>query len=227
MDHTDAVRLNATERYLLDEMDPAQLDQFEEHLFDCQECALDVRAAAKFLEHSRNVLATAEQHVPMPVPVPAPAPAPTHGWWAWLRPTFAVPLMAGLLLVVGYQNFVTFPQLKHASRPQVMPWAAVNVGTWGAGGPTVSVAPEQSFLLFVRIPPEAGFERYTADLYNPAGQLEWSLTFPAVAGQDQWPMQVPGANRPAGTYTLKIRGTTAAGENKDLGRTSFDLQIQK
>ena len=46
MDHGDAVRLKATERYLLNELDPEQLDQFEEHLFDCPDCALDVRAAA-------------------------------------------------------------------------------------------------------------------------------------------------------------------------------------
>lgn len=228
MDHADAVRLNATERYVLNEMDPTEVRQFEEHFFICHECELDISAATKFLEHSKDLLAETAEHVPVPAPVPIPAPPPAPGWLAWLRPTFAVPVMAGLLLVIGYQNFVTVPRLKHAAHsPQVLPWAAVNVGTWGAGGPPVSVTPGQSFLLFVRIPPEAGFARYTADLYNPAGQLEWTLTFPAVAGQDQWPMQVPGADRPAGMYTLKVRGITAAGENRDLGRTSFDLQIQK
>ena len=50
MDHSDAVRLKATERYLLNELDPEQLDQFEEHLFDCTDCALDVRAAAMLVE---------------------------------------------------------------------------------------------------------------------------------------------------------------------------------
>jgi anti-sigma factor RsiW len=46
MDHQEAVRQNATEKYLLDELDPELRDQFEEHLFDCQDCALDVRAGA-------------------------------------------------------------------------------------------------------------------------------------------------------------------------------------
>ena len=225
MDHADAVRLNATERYLLNELDPAQLGQFEQHLFDCKECALDVRAASVFLEHSKDILA--ESPGPMPLPTPAPAPAQKN-WFAWLRPAFAVPVMAALLAVVTFQNLVTFPQMQNAlHNPTVMPWAAVNVGTWGAGGPTVTAKPGQSFLLFVRIPPEAGYTSYTADLYNPAGRLEWSLTFPAAAGQDQWPMQVPGSDWQAGTYTLKIRGATAAGESRDLGRTSFDLQVQK
>src|ERR1700751_56088 len=57
MDHKEAVRQNATERYLLDELDPELRDQFEEHLFDCQDCALDVRAGAMFVEQSKVILA--------------------------------------------------------------------------------------------------------------------------------------------------------------------------
>jgi len=90
----------------------------------------------------------------------------------------------------------------------------------------------EGFLLFVRIPPEAGYSHYTAELYNPAGKLEWSLTIPVASGketsaQDQWPVQVPGANRETGNYTLKVRGITAAGESKEVGLASFELQIQK
>jgi hypothetical protein len=66
-----------------------------------------------------------------------------------------------------------------------------------------------------------------AELYNPAGKLEWSLTIPATSAQDQWPVQVPGANREAGSYTLAVHGVTAAGESKEVGRASFELQIQK
>src|SRR5215467_5533997 len=57
MDHNEAVRQNATERYLLDELDPELRDQFEEHLFDCQDCALDLRAGAMFVEQSKIILA--------------------------------------------------------------------------------------------------------------------------------------------------------------------------
>src|SRR5215472_16506480 len=56
MDHNEAVRQNASERYLLDELDPELRDQFEEHLFDCQDCALDVRAGAMFVEQTKIIL---------------------------------------------------------------------------------------------------------------------------------------------------------------------------
>ena len=57
MDHNEAVRLKTTERYLLQELDPEQLEQFEEHFFDCPECALDVRTTAKFLQQAKHLLA--------------------------------------------------------------------------------------------------------------------------------------------------------------------------
>lgn len=223
MDHSDAVRLKATERYLLNELDPDQLDQFEEHLFDCPDCALDVRAAAMFLEQSKNVLS----QPPHPVFVGTLSTSAKKVWFPGLRPAFVLPAIAALLAVIAFQNLYTYPQLRAAlHHPQVMPWASVNIGTWGPGGPVIMAAPGESFLLFVRIPPQGRFDRYTADLYKPSGKLEWSITFPAGSGQDQWPVRVPGSDWKAGTYSLKVRGSTAAGESRDLGRTSFELQVQ-
>jgi anti-sigma factor RsiW len=222
MDHKDAVRLKATEKYLLNELDPDQLDQFEEHLFDCPDCALDVRAAAMFVEQSKNVLSETPGWAPVPVPTPAPA-----RWFAWLRPAFAAPALALLLLVVGYQNLISLPRLKHAAgQPQVLPLASLNVGTYAGEGPVIPVSRGKGFVLFVRIPPDPAYSRYSADLYNPAGKLEWSLTIPAASSRDQWPVEVPAADRAAGTYTLAVHGVTATGESRDVGRTPFQLQIQ-
>jgi len=231
MDHDAVVRQKMTERYLLGELDPETRDQFEEHFFDCPDCALDVRAGALFVEQSKIVLAEKSEPVSAGLPLTVPAPV-TPGWLAGLRPifrpVFALPVMAVLLAVIGYQNLVTYPQLTRELRsPQVLPWAPVNVGTWGSGGPAITTRPGEGFLLFVRIPPDGGFSHYTADLYNPAGKLEWSLTIPATSAQDQWPVQVPGASREAGSYTLAVRGVTASGERKEVGRSSFELQIQK
>jgi len=45
----EAMHTFAAEKYLLDELDRKLRDEFEQHLFDCQECALDVLAGATFL----------------------------------------------------------------------------------------------------------------------------------------------------------------------------------
>ena len=219
------VRDKMTEQYLLDELSPEARSEFEEHFFECRDCAQDVRAAVLFLEQSRQVLGeAAEAAAPARQRVPEKQ---TAGWLAWLRPAFAAPALAALLLVVGYQNLVTLPRLSKANSAQVLPWASVNVGTFAGDGTTITVPRDSGFVLFLRIPPDRAYSRYTADLYNPSGKVEWSLAIPAAEGQDQWPVQVPAARREAGTYTLKLAGVSSAGESKQVGQASFELQFQK
>jgi len=230
MNHDEVVRQKLTEKYLLAELDPDARDQFEEHFFECAECALDVRAGTEFVASSRIVLAQSfEASVPQRAAV---RDAGGRDWFAWLkgtwlRPAFAMLSFALLLCVIGYQNLIVYPRLRTASTAQALPWAAVAVGTWGSSGPTVSVPAGNAFLLFVRIPPDGNYVRYTADLYNPAGRLEYSLNIPAAVGKDQWPVLVPGTDREAGNYRMAVRGVTAAGEIKDVGGTSFTLEFQK
>ncbi len=230
MEHEEAIRLQMTEQYLLDELSPEAREEFEEHYFECRECAVDVGAGAAFVEQSKIVL----EEKPVPVPVDSPV---KPGWLGWLRPALAAPLLAGLLLLVGYQNLVTYPELlQTANHPQGLPWAAVNIGTFSSGGAVVTAHPGQGFLLMVRIPQDGSYSRYIADLSNPAGKVEWSLAIPAIEAsatgmqatetQDEWAVVVPGANRPSGTYALAVRGVNAAGENKELGRGVFELKIQ-
>jgi len=57
MDHNEALRLHAVEKYVLGELPPSLRDEFEEHLFECQECAQDVKAAAEFVDNVRAVFA--------------------------------------------------------------------------------------------------------------------------------------------------------------------------
>jgi hypothetical protein len=225
MDHDGVVRQKLTERYLLGELDDQACQDFEEHYFACPDCALDVRAGALFVEQSKVVLA--EESQPAAAGLPSTTPA-RPGWFGWLRPAFAVPVMVLLLALIGYQNLVTYPRLQQTlNSPRVLPFASVNVGTWGSGGSVISTPAGEGFLLFVRIPPDGGYSEYVAELRNPAGKLEWTLAIPASSTQDQWPVQVPGAKREAGSYILVVRGVTSAGESKEVGRASFELQIQK
>jgi hypothetical protein len=234
MDHDVVVRQKMTERYLLNELDPGARDEFEEHFFDCPDCALDVRAGALFVEQSKVALAEKLAYTPelISANLPVTPPAPVKpGWLAglgrMLRPAFAVPVLALLLAVIGYQNLVTYPHLQQAlNSPQVLPWTPVNVGTYGSEESVVKSLPGKGFLLFMRIPPEGGYSQYTAELYNAAAKAEWSLTVPATPGQDQWAIRIPG-NQEIGSYILKVRGVTPTGESKEVGQASFELQIQK
>ena len=223
MDHDEAVRQKATERYLLGELHPELKDQFEEHLFDCQDCALDVCAAAMFVEQSKAILSEPTVMLPQR----AAAPAPRAGWLTWLRPAFAVPALALLLAVVGYQNLVTYPHLMQAAnQPQVGPWASINVSTRGVTPTVIKARRGEGFGLLVNLPPEEGFASYAADLYNPAQKLEWSGPISAATSEEGRQIYIPGRGDQPGTYTLVVRGITTAGESKQVSRHSIDLQVQ-
>ena len=53
MNHSEAVEQMTSERYLLNELTPDARDAFEEHAFDCPECALDLRAGALFVHEAK------------------------------------------------------------------------------------------------------------------------------------------------------------------------------
>lgn len=216
--------MKASERYLLDELDREERDQFEEHLFDCQECAIDVRAGAMFIEQTKVILAEA----PATTPAAISAPQSKPGWFAWLRPAFAVPAMAVLLAVIGYQNLVLIPhQELAASQPQLLAMATVNVSTRGASTTQVTIKPGQGVSLNVNIPPDSAYSSYTLELHNPAGALQWSLKIPASSPDDTRSITIPGAGLVQGTYNLMVSGITAAAQSTNLGTYPVELQIQQ
>jgi len=73
MDHSEAVEQMAAERYLLDELTPDAREAFEAHLFDCPDCALDLRAGAAFVEEAKVQLPGLTAAAPAP-PVPSREP---------------------------------------------------------------------------------------------------------------------------------------------------------
>ena len=55
LDHNEALRQQAAEKYVLGELSQPLRDEFEAHFFECQECARDVKAAAEFVDNARAV----------------------------------------------------------------------------------------------------------------------------------------------------------------------------
>ena len=229
MDHDTVVREKVTEKYLLQELDPELRDEYEAHFFDCPECARDVHAGSEFIAHGKTILAESSEPALILVQPPVTEPA-ARGWFAWLRPAFAIPALALLLVVIGYQNLVTFPRLLQAvNQPQVLPATAVNLMTYGENASPLVVQAGEGFLLNVIIPPGHRYTGYKVDLHNPTGGVE-SVAIPASAaasGEDTWPIRFPGTNRPDGIYKLTVRGVTASGQDVEVGSGSFQLQVQK
>src|SRR6202007_2952381 len=104
MDHSEAVRLQAAEKYVLGELSPELQEAYEEHFFGCEECAADVKATAVCVSGTREVFSHEAKS--------AGEPQAAKQWFAWLRPAIAAPVLAALLVIAGYQSFVAIPRLQ-------------------------------------------------------------------------------------------------------------------
>jgi anti-sigma factor RsiW len=109
MNHEQAIQEMATERYLLDELTPEVRDAFEEHLFECQECALDVRAGNVFMSEAKvqlpEIAAQSAAQAAARESVRATPVREKTPWWSILTtPAFAAPVFAALLGVIAFQN---------------------------------------------------------------------------------------------------------------------------
>jgi hypothetical protein len=56
MDHETAIRIQAAERYVLEEFSAEERAEFENHFFECPECADEVRSASILAANARQVL---------------------------------------------------------------------------------------------------------------------------------------------------------------------------
>lgn len=221
MNHDDAVRQMLTEQYLLNELTPELREEFEEHFFGCEECALNLRATAAFIEQSKGVLAAR--------PTEKAAPVPARSWAGWLRPAWVLPVMALLLIVIGYQNFVSVPKLNQSyqdsSTPRILPAVSlINVATRGNASASVAVHKGEPFLIFVDVPADNRFSSYIAGLQGPTGKSEWSIPVSAEAAKDTVSIRVPAQKSP-GQYTLVVTGIAPGANPTEIGHFPFEVKV--
>jgi hypothetical protein len=230
MDHNEAVRLNASEKYLLGEFPQNLRDEFEEHFFDCAECATDLRAAAIFVDTSRELL-RAEQTNSVAARV-----TPGHsGWFAWFRPVVAVPAFAVLLLLLGYQTFRTIPYGKAPSptdAAQILfsSYPLRGVNTAGEEGRTLSIRKGESFLLNFDFVPVRSFDSYVAQLQDAAGHVLLESKIAGGNANREAHLPIPAGMLQQGKYLLAFYGDPGGSgkinSQNDAGRLLFTVEFR-
>lgn len=228
MDHNEAKRLELVEKYVLGELPEDLRDQFEEHYFDCRECATDVRALATFMTASRMAL---EESVPEEPPVPA-RPPKGPGWFAWLRPVIAVPAIAALAAVLVFQNVVTIPGLKSqlgsAGQGQVYESSYRLMGaTRGEGLSNIVIHPNESFVLDFDFTPSHNFSSYRGSLLERSGNTVLSFGITGEKANKELHIFIPGDKVRPGSYELVIVGEGGAlrpqPQGNEVQRISFTI----
>jgi hypothetical protein len=230
MNHQDALQEMAVERYLLGELNGASLDSFEEHLFECSECAMDVKTGGIFIDATRTELG-------VPRRATAPKPEKARKWTSWFAsPLILSPALAACLLLLTFQTFVVLPRLKHeiaqAQTPTVLnPLVLANAGARGDSVPEV-VAPEHgSFVISLDVPTNGGFSSYLCSLHATDGSLLWQTTIAPEQARDALLINMPTDKVREGLNIFLIQGSSnGAGPNgtlEDLARYKFRVKLQK
>jgi hypothetical protein len=225
MNHDEAVREQAVERYLLGELAQDVRARFEEHFFDCAICAADLKTGALFVDALRADRQPAGSSTPDLRIVPKRT-AP------WLRPWLA-PALAASLLVVAYQNILVLPAMRRAANvaqtPAVMNNVVLaNIDARGGDIPKVVAPALGSFLLSVDIPSKGDYASYICLLYNASGDRLWQMPITVQQVENTVSLRVPTDRAASGTNELRILGVPAAGGSPvEVGRYRFNLQISQ
>jgi hypothetical protein len=218
MDHIEAVKLEAVEKYALGELAPEVRDEFEAHYFECAECTEELKTVAVFVAGTR----AAWREEVAPTRSERAMAAQNGGWFASLRPAVAVPVFATLLLIIGYQNVLTIPHLKSAAADTAKDGDLVSlIGADSRGaGRAVQVHAGKAVILELDIPAASQFVSYVCELREDSGRVLYKDTISAQDAKRTVHLIVPAGLLSAGNYNVVI-----AGETRDTSGTPSQTQI--
>jgi len=217
--HVFADKEDAAERYLLGQMSESDRDAYEQHFFQCVECADEVKATARFIDDCKSVLTGRPDVAGF---------SPQAARRAWFPRSTAAVLMGALaatLALVVYQNVVTIPSLTSATAPQAL--ASVSLAGSNSRGTasTIVVPRHQPYLIYVDIPP-GQHDTYDCTFVAKDGRAVKTLTVSAQLTRDAVPLLMSAGGLPPGEYTLVVSGRPrVAGESSvEVARFSFTLR---
>ncbi len=236
MDHNEAIRLQAAVKYVLGELSQVQREEYEEHYFDCAECAIDLKALATFADTTGEVLRQEKADQLAKDLVPA-----RGGWLRWLQPITAVPAFAALLLIVAYQNTVTIPRAKEkatvgAAQVFTSSLSLKKADTLGGEEPNslndgrIQVRPEESFALKFDFTPRRSFDSYLGQLQNESGLALLQARIPGTSANREVHLVVPAGLVRPGKYYLVLGGDPGAkglmAKENEVSRLPFMVEFR-
>ncbi len=228
MNHAEAKATGAVDRYLMKEMTDPDALRFEEHYFECAECAEEVRVSTIFLANLRAVL-----QEPYALTRPADNIRRSRDQ-AWM-PRVAMAAALVLAVAAGYQGFVEIPRLRHEvetanaieSPPvyQLLPETRSSTDT----NLVVAQAGMRHVSLLLNNIPGKVYPYYECRVLDQQDHAVQSFRVKVMNTAEQWwqaPLALPGLT--SQKYTLQVRGAADASgpATQDVGEYHFQLEIR-
>jgi len=208
MNHTDALQTFAAEKYLLNELPAPAREEFEEHFFECPECAMDVRTGAAFIGQARTELRFVSQSA---------SATRKRSLFSFFTLPLAGVLVAAMAVLVVYQNVVTLPRLRGevaaANAPAVLSATSlIAAASRGTDLPSATVSKGQPLILNVDVPTDDRFSSYKLTLVDPAGSPAGTIDVSPEQAKNTLLVRLPANQIRDGNYALLVEGMQEGGK---------------
>jgi hypothetical protein len=202
MEHAEAIEKRMAEQYALGELLDTDRDAFEQHFFDCPDCATDVRDAVTMMDSGRAVMREPKVVIS----------SRRTSWWAAMATAAS---LAGFAMV-GYQRAVVIPQVAENAQNEARKGGVIQRETVELSAVRDSMSEQptglkanQPFVLTLSIPPESGPGPVRA-VIRTGGRIVQS--YPITAEEARKFVSVEFHALPAGHYDLIIESIPTQGE---------------
>ncbi|HEY3838606.1 MAG TPA: anti-sigma factor [Bryobacteraceae bacterium] len=209
MDHETSLKTLAPEKYLLGELSPAEREEFEQHFFECPECADEVRLGFDFAESARIVFQEKAQAPRQPLPRNR-----LRDWLDSLRPLVLVPATACFMIGAFsvYQNVQLIPALRSRvetlEAPRVLASTVLAPASRSAIPTIVIPAGAPFFQLTLAIAARQPADSYQCELRNAADHVIASMPVSRLDPEANLDLLLPTAKLSDGQYEIVLSGVT-------------------
>ena len=225
MEHTQALEMNAPDRYVLGELSAAEADAFEEHYFDCSACTEDVRLGMSIMEGGRLLVKQdAEPSTAPALPMAPVVPiASRPRWYKWIPAAAVAALMAipiNLGLLMRMQNAVPRLTASVAAAETYIPLAGDRTEN-GAEVPPLLLADGEDGLLVVDVGDGPSYPRCEARILRGQELVETISIRPDLVKRR---LNITFRDPGPGAYDVVILGFDTAGQETEINRGSFSVK---
>jgi hypothetical protein len=224
MEHTQALEMNAPDRYVLGMLSAAEADAFEEHYFDCSACAEDVRLGMSIMEGGRLLVQQGAEPPAPAMPVAPVVPIDSRGKWGrWIPAAAVAAVMAipvNFALLMRMQNVAPRVAATVAAAELYIPLPDDRAENGGAPETLLLAAGEDGVLIF-DVPDGPSYTRCEARILRGQELVETILIRPDLVKRR---LSITFHDPGPGTYDVVILGFDTAGQESEINRGTVNVK---
>lgn len=222
MDHLDADKTKAVERYMLGDLSVSEVEEFERHFFDCPQCSEELRVLTIFQENARAVFG--EQDL-TPISPSVHAPESAAGWWRGFSPLFWnrpwATAMAALVIGI-FAGYLAFALRDGAQAVGEYPLYAQARGEETVVSPS---AGSKNYVVYFDKTWEGDYASLRTVVRDASGAEKLSVAVEPGAPGEGIHINIPTRKLASGKYVLVMMGSNADKET-ELARFPYTLKIK-